>query len=32
MGVGSSQHNPFFVLAEKGAAEDYSEVYGFCLV
>ncbi|WP_373264335.1 alpha-galactosidase [Hungatella hathewayi] len=31
-GVSSSQHNPFFALAEKDATEDYGEVYGFSLV
>lgn len=31
-GVSSSQHNPFFALAEKGATEDYGDVYGFSLV
>lgn len=31
-GVSSSQHNPFFALASKDAAEDFGEVYGFSLV
>lgn len=31
-GVSSSQHNPFFVLAEKDTTEDAGEAYGFSLV
>lgn len=31
-GVSSSQHNPFFVLAEKETTEDTGEAFGFSLV
>jgi alpha-galactosidase len=31
-GASSHQHNPFIALLQKGANEDYGEVYGFSLV
>lgn len=31
-GVSSSQHNPFFILADKETTEDYGQAYGFSLV
>lgn len=31
-GASSHQHNPFLALLQKGATEDYGEVYGFSLV
>lgn len=31
-GVSSSQHNPFFILAEKETTEDAGDAYGFSLV